>query len=120
MKAEMFPVVFLAVTTLLAGDHRVDLSFGGLQQSYILHVPPSAPANAPVVINLHGGRSNAEQHQRFSAMDSLADREHFIVVYPNGTGSERMRVGTDGTVIRTTGPSGGAGSGSVAAVRGGL
>ena len=91
-------VVFAAVTAgLSSGDHTIDLPFGGLQRSYIVHVPPAHAANSPVVINLHGGGSNAAQQQRFSGMDSIADRERFIVVYPNGTGNERMRVWNAGT-----------------------
>ncbi len=93
----MFAAALLAVTTLLAGNHRIDLTFGGLQRSYIVHVPAGVSKSAPVVINLHGGGSNAEQQQKFSGMDAVADREHFIVVYPNGTGSERMRVWNAGT-----------------------
>jgi poly(3-hydroxybutyrate) depolymerase len=87
MEDEMFAAALLAVTTLLAGNHRIDLTFGGLQRSYIVHVPAGVSKSAPVVINLHGGGSNAEQQQKFSGMDAVADREHFIVVYPNGTGS---------------------------------
>ena len=40
----------------------------------------------PVVLNLHGGGGNARAQQRYARMDALADRERFIVVYPNGTG----------------------------------
>ena len=97
MKDEMFAAALLAVTTLLAGNHNIDLTFGGLQRSYIVHVPAGVSKSAPVVINLHGGGSNAEQQRNSAAWMLVADREHFIVVYPNGTGSERMRVWNAGT-----------------------
>ena len=40
----------------------------------------------PVVLNFHGGGGNAAAHRDYVRMDPLADREGFIVVYPNGTG----------------------------------
>jgi polyhydroxybutyrate depolymerase len=40
----------------------------------------------PVVINFHGGGSNAAQQRRYSGMDAAADRHGFVVVYPDGTG----------------------------------
>jgi polyhydroxybutyrate depolymerase len=40
----------------------------------------------PVVLSLHGGGGNGGAHQRYTRMDALADRERFVVAYPNGTG----------------------------------
>ena len=82
---------------LLPGDHRIELTHAGLQRSYIVHVPPGASTPRPVVINLHGGGSNGEAQQRYTQMDSVADREHFIVVYPNGSGRGRFLVWNAGT-----------------------
>jgi polyhydroxybutyrate depolymerase len=75
----------------------ISLSFGGAKRSYVLHVPPGLHDPAPLVISLHGGGSNAEQQERFSGMDALADRAHFVVVYPNGTGRGSMFVWNAGT-----------------------
>lgn len=70
------------------GSRHVDLRYGGLARSYIVHLPPQAAgANAlPVILNFHGGGSNAEQQQRYSGMDAAADRDGFVAVYPSGTG----------------------------------
>jgi polyhydroxybutyrate depolymerase len=70
------------------GNHRFAVSFAGLQRSYIVHVPAGADVTPPlpVVINLHGGGSNAEGQQKYSGMDAIADRERFLIVYPDGTG----------------------------------
>jgi polyhydroxybutyrate depolymerase len=38
------------------------------------------------VLNFHGGGGNARAHQEYVRMDALADREHFLVVYPDGSG----------------------------------
>jgi polyhydroxybutyrate depolymerase len=74
--------------TLAPGSHLVDIRYDGLIRSYIVHVPPQASsANAlPVILNFHGGGSNAWQEERYSAMDVAAQRYGFIAVYPNGTG----------------------------------
>ncbi|MFI5308869.1 MAG: alpha/beta hydrolase family esterase [Polyangiales bacterium] len=63
---------------------------------YIVHAPPMASA-APVVIVLHGGGGNAKGTARLTCprgllssprcLNALADREGFVVVYPNGTGT---------------------------------
>ena len=75
----------------------VNLRFGGLDRSYIMHVPSGPAAPLPVVINFHGGGSNGESQERYTQMDAVADREHFIVVYPNGTGRGRFLVWNAGT-----------------------
>src|SRR5262249_45930074 len=41
--------------------------------------------------NFHGGGANARAHQGYVRMDALADREGFLVVYPDGTGPVRER-----------------------------
>jgi polyhydroxybutyrate depolymerase len=70
------------------GSHRVDMKYGGLDRSYIVHVPPQASgANAlPTILNFHGAGSNAAQEERYSGMDATADRDGFVAVYPDGTG----------------------------------
>ena len=79
--------------TLGAGSHHVEIRYGGLGRSYIVHVPPQASSGKPlpVILNFHGGGSNAEQQERYSGMDATADRDGFIAVYPNGRGVERAR-----------------------------
>jgi polyhydroxybutyrate depolymerase len=40
----------------------------------------------PAILNFHGAGSNAQQQERYSAMDAAADRAGYLAVYPNGTG----------------------------------
>jgi polyhydroxybutyrate depolymerase len=75
-----------AAGELAAGDRLITLEHGGRERSYIAHVPPQPRRPAPVVINFHGGGGRAAAQQEYSRMDALADREGFIVIYPNGTG----------------------------------
>jgi polyhydroxybutyrate depolymerase len=59
----------------------------GLRRTYQLHVPPAYVAIDPVplVIVLHGGGGTGQGMERLAdGLNALADREAFIVVYPNG------------------------------------
>jgi polyhydroxybutyrate depolymerase len=69
------------------GDWELSLPFGGRTRGFLVHVPPqAATAPLPVVVNFHGGGSNAVQQRRYSGMNAAADRHGFVVVYPDGTG----------------------------------
>jgi polyhydroxybutyrate depolymerase len=59
---------------------RIALTFQGRVREYLLHLP-ARPSGA-LVLAFHGGGSTAAQMQRVSAFDALADRERFIVAYP--------------------------------------
>jgi polyhydroxybutyrate depolymerase len=77
-----------ATTPPDAGSKTVTLMSGGLARSYILHVPTGyAGQPTPLVINMHGFLSDASQQESWSAMDTVADSEGFLVAYPNGAGS---------------------------------
>jgi polyhydroxybutyrate depolymerase len=77
-----------AADRLLPGTQTISIEFGGRSRSYIAHVPPQAAHGEPlpVILNFHGGGSNASQEERYTRMDTAADRDGFIAVYPNGTG----------------------------------
>ena len=79
--------------SLSPGDYRYDLPSGGRTRSYFVHVPPQASGKSlPLLISLHGGGGNAEQHRRSTGMDAAADRDGYIVAYPNGTGRMQDRL----------------------------
>jgi polyhydroxybutyrate depolymerase len=71
-----------------AGSSTFDatLTSSGLTRHYLLHVPPSySPSNpVPLVINFHGLNSNSQQQENLTGMSLKADREGFLVVYPDG------------------------------------
>jgi polyhydroxybutyrate depolymerase len=60
---------------------------GGLERCYLLHVPPGHDAARPaaVVFSLHGFASNAQPQEGLTGWSRLADRQGFVVVYPEGT-----------------------------------
>ncbi len=71
------------------GDEDATLASGGLQRTYILHVPPSYDGvrRTPLVLNFHGFGSNARQQAIYSGLPGKGDSAGFIVVTPNGTGA---------------------------------
>lgn len=71
-----------AALALAPGEHAISIG----TRAYLVHVPEKLPALPAVVLNFHGGGGNAPSHQKYVRMDPLADREGFIVVYPEGTG----------------------------------
>lgn len=67
--------IVLAALLLTPGDHTVAFRHGGLQRSYIVHVPAPTGKPLPAVINMHGGGGNAAGQQKYTHMDRLADRD---------------------------------------------
>jgi polyhydroxybutyrate depolymerase len=89
----MLTAMVALLAALAAGSQTISIG----DRSYIVHMP-AAQGPLPVVINIHGGGSNGSQQEMYSGMNAVADREHFIVVYPNGTGrTSRFLVFNAGT-----------------------
>ena len=85
----------IALSPLVAGDNTtVDLAFGGRDRRYHLHVPARSAnvAAMPLVVVLHGGGGNGEGVARSTRFAELADREGFVVAFPDGTGPLRHRL----------------------------
>jgi len=64
-----------------------DPSSPGLRR-YLIH-PPAAGLSAtsvPLLVVLHGGGSDAAAIEKASGFSAVADRERFVVVYPEATG----------------------------------
>lgn len=82
------PPVPRAVAPTQVGDYELAVEHDGRTRTALVRVPAQAAEGKPlpVVLNFHGGGGNARDHREYVRMDPLADREGFIVVYPNGTG----------------------------------
>ena len=78
----------LVLVSLGAGDHDRSLTVGAGARTYLVHVPPrvSEGRPLPVVLAFHGGGGNASGFKAYAGLDALADREGFVVVYPDGSG----------------------------------
>ena len=71
--------------------HRYFLWFqNGINRSFLESIFPSNISDTkdrPVVINMHGYGSNALEQEIYTQMDPVADKEGFIVIYPDGINS---------------------------------
>jgi polyhydroxybutyrate depolymerase len=70
--------------------------YRGIDRSYLHYLPTgySKDRSWPLVLVLHGGGANGENAMRMADMEPLADREGFILLYPDGTGRPGDRVFT--------------------------
>ncbi len=70
------------------GDYTFSLPFSGMDRYYKLHVPPSYRASKalPLLVALHGGAGDMVimSTAEFYKLNPKADKEGFVVVYPNG------------------------------------
>jgi polyhydroxybutyrate depolymerase len=66
------------------GDFPDGLSFGGLQRSYLVHVPPGLEQPTGLVINLHGAGMTGGTQAAMTNYNAVADQHGFVVAYPEG------------------------------------
>lgn len=82
-------LIICFITSLLsityAGiDINGSFTVDGLEREYILHLPKNyGNETLPLVMVFHGGGGTAEQVKDHTKFNKLADKENFIVVYPN-------------------------------------
>lgn len=81
--------IFLCVgMTKAKKDKEYKMEWEDRSRTYIVHLPPKnkMKQKLPVLFNLHGGGGTAKQVPRliFNGFNRLADKEGFIVVYPQG------------------------------------
>ncbi|MDT5121101.1 MAG: polyhydroxybutyrate depolymerase [Acidobacteriota bacterium] len=81
--------LLVAPHTQVAGDSEQTINVGGMQRSYILHIPPGYDGSTPVplVFVLHGMGGKAKGMEQLTGMSAKADAEKFIVVYPQAVGN---------------------------------
>jgi polyhydroxybutyrate depolymerase len=72
---------------LPAGTESKTLEFGGRTRTYLIHPPKGYDGKTPLplVLVLHGAVQGAANVERMSGMSAKADKENFLVAYPNGT-----------------------------------
>jgi len=74
---------------IVPGDSNQQITVNGLLRTYILHIPPgyNSSTRVPLVFVLHGRGGDAESFKDKTGMSAKADRENFIVVYPQALGN---------------------------------
>jgi polyhydroxybutyrate depolymerase len=60
------------------------LPFGGLDRTYLLHVPTGVERPTGLVINLHGAGETGAKQAALTNYNAVADQHGFAVVYPDG------------------------------------
>jgi polyhydroxybutyrate depolymerase len=73
---------------------RQTLMHDGVERSYVVRVPGGLAQHSgpvPLVLVLHGGGGNADYAERMTGFTAKAEKEGFIVVYPEGTGRFRKK-----------------------------
>jgi polyhydroxybutyrate depolymerase len=71
------------------GSFDGEITSSGVTRHYMLHIPSGYQAGTPVplILNFHGYSSNSREEEALTGMSAEADREGFIVVYPDGLNS---------------------------------
>lgn len=67
-------------------DFSSSIASGGLERTYLVHVSSLYDKTnpTPLVIVLHGGGGSGQGMNALTHFNAIADRENFIVVYPDG------------------------------------
>ncbi|MFH0894883.1 MAG: PHB depolymerase family esterase [Bacteroidota bacterium] len=97
MKKSTFSLLFFLVFTLTSfsqvketPDPTYSLFHDGLKRTYLMHKPSGFVSgnNYPLLIALHGGHGSGKRMVDLTEgkFNALADKENFIVVYPDGIG----------------------------------
>jgi polyhydroxybutyrate depolymerase len=75
----------LMVTTCKAQNIIRTIYVDGLQRNYIIHLPPSFSVlqKLPILFALHGGGGTAKGAVDAYNLEPLADKNNFIIVYPD-------------------------------------
>jgi polyhydroxybutyrate depolymerase len=70
------------------GNYDLSLQAGSKTRTFLVHLPPgfSERGPLPVLLAFHGGGGSAQGFQKYAGLDAVADREGFVVVYPDGSG----------------------------------
>ncbi len=68
------------------GTLKSSLQHGGLERTYVYHVPASAPASGSrmLILSLHGRGGSGAQQEDMTALSTLSESHGFLVVYPDG------------------------------------
>jgi polyhydroxybutyrate depolymerase len=69
------------------GEYDKTIKVDGNDRHYILHVPPAYDVSKPMpmILALHGMGGSAASFEQRTRLNDIADREGFIVIYPDST-----------------------------------
>lgn len=76
----------VAATNVPSNDRQESITVDGRTRTYTVHVPTKITTPTSLVIVLHGGGGSDDNAERMTGMSAKADKEGFVVAYPNGSG----------------------------------
>ena len=91
LQVVLFVIAFMAGAGA-AGPQSADvsqvrqISAGGIARTYRIYHPAAAPAHPALVMMLHGGFGDGANAERADGWDAVAERQGFVVAYPDGIG----------------------------------
>ena len=74
----------ILIPSLSCAD-ELRLTVGGIERTALVVNAPPEPERRPLVLVLHGGAGSAATQRSRTGFDALAQREGFMVVYPQGS-----------------------------------
>lgn len=77
-----------AAAPVAAGESTVTTTSGGVERSYVRHVPPAhdGATPVPVVVDFHGYSEGAVVHVQMSRLGAYGDEQGFVTITPQGLG----------------------------------
>jgi polyhydroxybutyrate depolymerase len=86
MRRLLHILLTLGLLTFISIAHAQDdaLEHDGQTRTFTLHVPDNVDSPMPLLIVLHRGAYSGEEMRQLTGFDAIADREGFIVAYPDG------------------------------------
>ncbi|MBN2038345.1 MAG: hypothetical protein JW768_16510 [Chitinispirillaceae bacterium] len=82
-----YAMLLTIVTMLSAGialGQSSSIQVDGQTRTFLYHIPSGLPDHPALILSMHGLGGSGSQQQSMSGFNTIADREKFIVVYPNG------------------------------------
>lgn len=99
----LFPLACREEVPIPAQNYADSIQSGGLERTYLVHVPPVSgkTRSLPLLIALHGGGGTGQSMVTLTlgGLNTLADKEGFIVVYPDGV-EKQWNDGREGDFTR--------------------
>ncbi len=86
MKSFILILCMLACIHLSAQQKNENITVDGLKRDFVTYIPAWANGaeKLPVIVSLHGRLGTALGQMRFANFRPIADKEHFIIVCPQG------------------------------------
>jgi len=104
LRALILAIVWLASPDLLLAGEDLTIEHQGVPRHYLMHHPAENGSARPLLVYLHGLRPADWQNHPWAEIDTVADREGFVAVYPaalqgrwnfSGQRDEKMKVGDE-------------------------